>query len=197
MKKNEKTHKKNNVGHAKTPVQSMPSSPEKHAPQYAHRLKIENDINTDYVISGRYKFKIQDPKELAKYIFEDLEPDFGKKIKPGDFLVAGENFGCGSSREQAPVALKAAGLSAVLAKSYARIFYRNAFNVGLCLVECDTRFIDDMDELSLDIEKNVVRNLSKGINIDIKPVPRIMMEFLKRGGVIEYFREKKGFEGLV
>ena len=113
----------------------------------ARRLKISNDINTDYVISGRYKFKIQDHKELAKHIFEDLEEDFHKRLKPGDFLVAGNNFGCGSSREQAPVALKASGISAVVARSYARIFYRNAFNVGLCLVECETNYIDDMDEL--------------------------------------------------
>ncbi|HPS20265.1 MAG TPA: 3-isopropylmalate dehydratase [Candidatus Omnitrophota bacterium] len=197
MTKKKKETQKMNVQETKTMETQKEIIPEKKTPKYAHRLKIENDINTDYVISGRYKFKIQDPKELAKHIFEDLEPDFGAKIKSGDFLVAGDNFGCGSSREQAPVALKAAGISAVLAKGYARIFYRNAFNVGLCLVECDTRFIDDMDELELDIEHNVVRNISKGINIDIKPVPRIMMEFLKRGGVIEYFKEKKGFEGLV
>ncbi len=161
---------------------------------HAHRLKVENDINTDYIISGRYKFKIQDEKELAKHIFEDIEQDFCKKIKLGDFLVAGENFGCGSSREQAPVALKASGIKAVLAKSYARIFYRNAFNVGLCLVECETRFIDDMDELELDLGANVVRNLTRSINIEIKPIPRIMEEFLKMGGVVEYFKEKKGFK---
>lgn len=161
---------------------------------FAHRLKVENDINTDYVISGRYKFNIQDPQELAKHIFEDLEPDFAKKIKPGDFLVAGDNFGCGSSREQAPVALKASGLRAVLARSYARIFYRNAFNVGFCLIECDTKFIDDMDELELDLSANMVRNVTKCVNINIKPLPYIMRRFLEAGGVIEYFKQKKGFE---
>jgi 3-isopropylmalate/(R)-2-methylmalate dehydratase small subunit len=160
---------------------------------FSHRLKQNNDINTDYVISGRYKFKIQDPKELAKYIFEDLEEGFSKKIKEGDFLVSGENFGCGSSREQAPVALKASGLKAVLAKSFARIFYRNAFNVGLCLVECETNFIDDMDELELDLKKNMVKNLTKGINIQVKPVPEIMSKFLEKGGVVEYFKEYGGF----
>ncbi len=164
---------------------------------YAHRLKIENDINTDYIISGRYKFKIQDMKELSKHIFEDLEEGFYKKIKPGDFLVAGDNFGCGSSREQAPAALKASGLCAVIAKSYARIFYRNAFNVGLCLVECETNYIDDMDELELDLEKNIVRNLSKGVNIEIEPIPNIMREFLNKGGVVEYFKEHGGFEGIL
>ena len=164
---------------------------------YAHRLRIQNDINTDYIISGRYKFRIQDEKELAKHIFEDVEENFHKRIKPGDFLVAGENFGCGSSREQAPVALKASGLKAVIAKSYARIFYRNAFNVGLCLVECETNFIDDMDELELNLETNVIRNLSKGLNIEIKPIPDIMRKILDNGGVIEYFKEHSGFEEIV
>jgi 3-isopropylmalate/(R)-2-methylmalate dehydratase small subunit len=166
-------------------------------PNYAHRLKMENDINTDYIISGRYKFKIQDQKELARHIFEDLEPDFHKKIKPGDFLVAGENFGCGSSREQAPAALKASGLAAVLAKSYARIFYRNAFNVGLCVVECETKFIDDLDVVELHLDGNIVKNLTKGLNIEIKPIPKIMREFLKKGGVIEYLKENKGFGDIL
>jgi len=164
---------------------------------HAHRLRIQNDINTDYIISGRYKFKIQDPKELAKHIFEDVEENFYKRVKPGDFLVAGENFGCGSSREQAPVALKASGLNAIVAKSFARIFYRNAFNVGLCLVECETNYIDDMDELELDLDKNMLKNISKGVNIEIKPVPEIMRQFLEKGGVIEYFKEHGSFEGIV
>ena len=164
---------------------------------FAHRLKIEDDINTDYIISGRYKFRIQDPGELAKHIFEDLEPDFHKKIKPGDFLIAGRNFGCGSSREQATAALRASGLTAIVAESYARIFYRNAFNIGLCLVECETNFIDDMDELELDLDGNVIKNLTRGVNLEIKPVPGIMKEFLKKGGVVEYFREKRSFDGLV
>ncbi|MFH1837360.1 MAG: 3-isopropylmalate dehydratase [Candidatus Omnitrophota bacterium] len=155
---------------------------------------MQDDINTDYIISGRYKFKIQDMKELSKHVFEDLEEGFYKKIKPGDFLIAGENFGCGSSREQAPAALKASGLKAVIAKGFARIFYRNAFNVGLCLVECETNYIDDMDELELDLDKNMIRNLSKGINVEIKPMPDIMKKFLEKGGVIEYFKEYGGFD---
>ncbi|MFA6637125.1 MAG: 3-isopropylmalate dehydratase, partial [Candidatus Omnitrophota bacterium] len=150
----------------------------------------------DYVISGRYKFKIQDHKELAKHIFEDLEEDFHKRLKPGDFLVAGNNFGCGSSREQAPVALKASGISAVVARSYARIFYRNAFNVGLCLVECETNYIDDMDELELDLENDMLKNISKGVNIEIKPIPKVMKKFLDSGGVIEYFKSHGGFGGI-
>ncbi|MBD3426007.1 MAG: 3-isopropylmalate dehydratase [Candidatus Omnitrophica bacterium] len=164
---------------------------------HAHRLKIQDDINTDYIISGRYKFKIQDEKELAKHIFEDLEEDFHKKIKSGDFLVAGENFGCGSSREQAPVALKASGLRAIIAKSFARIFYRNAFNVGLCLVECETNYIDDMDELELDLDKNILKNLTKGVNIEINPVPKVMRKLLEMGGVVEYFKKHGSFDEMI
>ena len=160
----------------------------------ARRLRMQNDVNTDYIISGRYKFKIQDMKELSKYIFQDLEEDFSERIDDGDFLVAGENFVCGSSREQAPAALKASGLRAVIAKSFARIFYRNAFNVGLCLIECETNYIDDMDEIELDFEKNMIRNLSKGLNLGIKPIPEIMKKFLDKGGVIEYFKEYGGFD---
>ena len=164
---------------------------------FARRLKMSNDINTDYIISGRYKFKIQDPKELAKHIFEDLEEDFHKRLNPGDFLVAGNNFGCGSSREQAPVSLKASGISAIIAKSYARIFYRNAFNVGLCLIECETNYIDDMDELELDLDANVLKNISKGVNVEIKPLPDVMRKFLEAGGVIEYFKAHGGFGDIV
>jgi len=161
---------------------------------FAHRLIMQDDINTDYIISGRYKFKIQDMQELSRYIFKDLEEDFHKKIQPGDFLVAGSNFGCGSSREQAPAALKASGLKAVIAKSFARIFHRNAFNVGLCLIECETNHIDDMDEIELDLEENIIRNVSKGLKIEIKPIPDIMKKFLDKGGVIEYFKEYGCFD---
>ena len=101
-------------------------------------FKFGDDINTDYIISGRYKFAIQDPKELARHIFEDLDPSLAHRIKEGDFIVAGESFGCGSSRKQAPLVLKAKGIQAVIAKSYARIFYRNAINLGLLVLEADT-----------------------------------------------------------
>ena len=161
---------------------------------FARRLKVSDNINTDYVISGRYKFKIQDPKELAKHIFEDIDPDFAAKIKPGDILIAGENFGCGSSREQAPQALKQAGFRAVIAKSFARIFYRNAFNLGLPLIECGTDFIDDGDEIELDIASGKISNKSKGLLLDIKPIPRIMKQLLSDGGVVEHFKKYGGFK---
>ncbi|MCM8790129.1 MAG: 3-isopropylmalate dehydratase small subunit [Candidatus Omnitrophica bacterium] len=161
---------------------------------FARRLKVKDNINTDYVISGRYKFKIQDPKELAKHIFEDIDPDFAGRIKKGDILVAGENFGCGSSREQAPQALKSSGFSAVVAKSFARIFYRNAFNIGLLLIECNTDFIDDGDELEIDIEKGKLKNKSNGLLLDINPIPSVMKKLLDDGGVVEHFRKHGGFK---
>ena len=161
---------------------------------FARRLKVQDNINTDYVISGRYKFKIQDPKELAKHIFEDLDPAFAARVQKGDILVAGENFGCGSSREQAPQSLKQAGFEAIAAKSFARIFYRNAFNIGLLLVECDTDFIDDGDELELDIEKGKLKDKAKGLVLDIKPVPKVMKKLLEDGGVVEHFKKHGGFK---
>ncbi|MBL7155811.1 MAG: 3-isopropylmalate dehydratase small subunit [Candidatus Omnitrophica bacterium] len=161
----------------------------------AHRLlKIQDNVNTDYIISGRYKFRIRDPGELAKHVFEDVEEDFYKKIKKGDFLVSGENFGSGSSREQAPLALKASGLKAVIAKSFARIFYRNALNLGLYLLECNTNYIDDSNELELDLEKNVIKNKSKGLNIPFKPIPPLAKKILAEGGMVEYFKKHGGIE---
>lgn len=160
----------------------------------ARRLKVKDNINTDYVISGRYKFKIQDPKELAMHIFEDIDPAFASRVKKGDYLIAGENFGCGSSREQAPQALKQAGFQAIAAKSFARIFYRNAFNIGLLLVECDTDFIDDGDELELDLQKNKLKDVSKGLVFDVKGLPAVMKRLLEDGGVIGHFKKYGGFK---
>lgn len=160
---------------------------------FARRLKVQDNINTDYVISGRYKFKIQDPTELARHIFEDIDPAFAAKVVKGDILVAGANFGCGSSREQAPQALKWAGFQAVVAKSFARIFYRNAFNIGLPLIECNADFIDDGDEIELDIENAKIRNKSKGLLLDIKPLSPVMKILLRDGGVIEHFKKHGGF----
>jgi 3-isopropylmalate/(R)-2-methylmalate dehydratase small subunit len=161
---------------------------------FARRLKAQDNINTDYVISGRYKFKIQDPKELARHIFEDIDPDFASRVKKGDILVAGENFGCGSSREQAPQALKTAGFYAVVAKSFARIFYRNAFNIGLLLIECNTDFIDDGDELVLDMDRSKLKIVGKGLILDTKPLPAVMKRLLADGGVIEHFKKYGGFK---
>ena len=151
--------------------------------------KLGKDINTDYVISGRYKFSITDPKELAKKVFEDLDPNLASKIKEGDFIVAGENFGCGSSREQAPQALKATGISAIIAKYYARIFYRNAVNLGLLVLEADTDSIDDGDEIEVDMESSKIKILNKDKEIDFKQVPEFMQKIIEEGGVVEYIKK--------
>ena len=155
-------------------------------------IKLGDNINTDFIISGRYKFAITDIKELAKHIMEDIDPDFYSKIIPGEsVIVAGENFGMGSSREQAPLVIKEAGIVAVLAKSFARIFYRNAFNIGLCLIETDTDKINEKDMLDLDLDKGVVSNVTKGINLESKPLPSFMQELLREGGIINYFKKYK------
>ena len=148
-----------------------------------------DDVNTDYIISGKYKFKTLDMKELAKHLMEDLDPDFARRVQPGDFVVAGRNFGCGSSREQAPLALLNAGVGAVLAQSFARIFYRNAINTGLPVVVCDTSLIESGDELVVDLEKGLLQNLTKGIEVPIKPLPSVMLKILSDGGLAEHFRK--------
>jgi 3-isopropylmalate/(R)-2-methylmalate dehydratase small subunit len=153
-----------------------------------------DDINTDYIISGRYKFKIQDPNELAKHVMEDLDPEFYGRLQKGDFLVAGKNFGCGSSREQAPQAIKYAGISAVIAKSFARIFYRNCFNLGLPAVECNTDGIDEGDELEVDLDSGMIKNKTKGKDIKIAPLPPTMQTLLKDGGLVEHFKKYGGFK---
>ncbi|MBM3254116.1 MAG: 3-isopropylmalate dehydratase [Candidatus Omnitrophica bacterium] len=156
--------------------------------------KLGDDVNTDLIISGRYKFSISDMKELSRHIFEDQDPDFYKRLKPNEtFLVTGNNFGMGSSREQAPLVIKCAGINAVLAKSFARIFYRNAFNVGLALIECDTDRINEADRLYLDLMTNTLRNITKNEKIDIAPIPEVMKGFLREGGVISYFKKYGGF----
>ncbi len=159
----------------------------------ARRFSQDDDINTDYIISGRYKFKIQDPRQLAKHLMEDLDDDFYNRRNDGDFIVSGNNFGCGSSREQAPQAIKYANIRAVIAKSFARIFYRNAFNIGVLLVECDTDHIADGDTLSLDIEKGVLRNVTQNKDIPVKPLSKVMRILLEDGGVVEHFKKNKGF----
>jgi len=158
------------------------------------KFKTGDDINTDYIISGRYKFKIQDPNELAKHVMEDLEPGFYNRVQKGDFIVAGTNFGCGSSREQAPVAIKYAGISAVIAKSFARIFYRNCFNLGLPAIECDTDKIENGDKLEVDFDSGIIKNVTKGIDIKFGKIPETMQVLLKDGGLIEHFKMHGGFK---
>ncbi len=160
----------------------------------ARRLQQNDDINTDYIISGRYKFKIQDPHELAKHVMEDLDPNFYKRIQKGDFIIAGKNFGCGSSREQAPQAIKFAGISAVIAKSFARIFYRNSYNLGLPAIEADTDKIEEGDELEIDFDAGTISNKSKNQKIKFAAVPETMQVLLKDGGLVEHFKKHGRFK---
>ncbi|MFA5389506.1 MAG: 3-isopropylmalate dehydratase [Candidatus Omnitrophota bacterium] len=152
--------------------------------------KFGNDINTDLIISGRYKFSITDPHHLAKHVFEDIDPEFYKKAGKGEFfVVAGTNFGCGSSREQAPMALKYAGCRAVIAKSFARIFYRNAFNLGLPLIECDTGKIKKDDIIDLDLEAGVIVGPRKQYTLHIKPFTKFQKDLVEAGGIINYYKK--------
>ena len=153
-----------------------------------------DDINTDYIISGQVKFKVQDPKELAKHVMGDIRPGFYNEIQKGDILVAGRNFGCGSSREQAPMAIKYANISAVVAKSFARIFYRNCFNLGLLAIEADTTGFDEADQLEIDLDKGILKNLTKNKEIKISPLPPTMQKLLEDGGLIEHFKKHGGFK---
>ncbi len=155
--------------------------------------KFGDDINTDYIISGKYKFKTLDMKELSTHIMEDIDPEFYKKIKEGDFIVAGKNFGCGSSREQAVLVIKYAGIAAVIAKSFARIFFRNGINNGLFLIEADTDKIENGDEIEVDIENGIIKNLTKKIGIKMKPIPDFVISIVKEGGIINYINKYEDF----
>ncbi len=151
--------------------------------------KFGDDINTDYIISGRYKFKTLDMRELARHLMEDLDPDFYAKINKGDFIVAGKNFGCGSSREQAPLAIINADISAVIAKSFAGIFYRNAINTGLPLVECDTDLIEPGDQLEVSLSEGLLHIRSRDLQIPLTPLPAVMLKILADGGLVEHFKK--------
>lgn len=152
--------------------------------------KLGDSINTDLIISGRYKFSITDMKELSRHVFEDIDPDFYSKLKPGSsIIVAGDNFGMGSSREQAPLVIKEAGIVAVVAKSFARIFFRNSFNVGLPLIEADTLSINEQDKLEIDLESGTLKDLSSKKIFTIKPLPSVMMRILNDGGLVSHFKK--------
>ena len=149
------------------------------------------DVNTDVIIPARY-LNVYDPAELAQHCMEDLDPDFLKKVKPGDIIVAGTNFGCGSSREHAPLAIKAAGISCVIASSFARIFYRNALNTGLPILECEEAAdkTEAGDTLEVDLSTGEIVNITRGLTFKAKPYPDFMLELIKAGGLIEYTKRK-------
>jgi len=152
--------------------------------------KFGDNIDTDLIIAARY-LNTSDPQKLAEHVMEDADPEFTKKLNPGDIIVAGENFGCGSSREHAPIALKAAGVSAVVAKSFARIFYRNAFNMGLPIFELkEADKIDEKDLIKIDLDAGKIENLTKGESYDFTPIPPFMQELIASGGLINYAKEQ-------
>lgn len=156
-------------------------------------IKLGDDVNTDLVIAGRYKFRSVSVDDMARHIFEDIDPSLASRIKPGDIVVAGKNFGCGSSREQAPRVLVAAGISAVVAKSFARIFFRNAINVGLPALAVDAKFVDstfEEDLLEIDIAKSTVRNVTRNLEVTFKPFPQQLLQILEAGGLVGYVKKK-------
>jgi 3-isopropylmalate/(R)-2-methylmalate dehydratase small subunit len=155
-----------------------------------------DDIDTDAIIPARY-LNTSDPKELAAHLMEDADRDFPRKVKPGDIIVAGKNFGCGSSREHAPIAIKAAGVQAVVARSFARIFYRNAFNIGLPIFEApELSGIDEGDELEIDGDAGVIKDMTKNTSCGAKPIPPFMQELISSGGLVEWTRKKLGSRTL-
>jgi len=153
--------------------------------------KFGDDVNTDEIIPARY-LVTTDPKELAKHVMEDIDPEFPKKVKPGDIIVAGKNFGCGSSREHAPLAIKGAGISAVIAESFARIFFRNAINLGLPVIESPeiVKEANEGDIIEIDMENGIVRNLTKGKEYTIPKLPENLQKVLAAGGLMEYAKSR-------
>ena len=153
--------------------------------------KFGDNVDTDLIIPARF-LNVSDKDELARNCFIDLRPDFVNKVSPGDFIVAGENFGCGSSREHAPLALKSAGISSIIAKSFARIFYRNAFNIGLPILESKEapNSIEEGNRVSLDLTTGEIVNTDTGERCFARPIPDFMREIVETGGLVEYIKKK-------
>ncbi len=150
-----------------------------------------DDVSTDDIIAGRYLIK-HDPKELGSHAMENIDPTFAKRVKKGDVVIGGKNFGCGSSREQAPITLKAAGVSAVVAESFARIFYRNSINQGLPVMACPSmrKGFKSSDGVKVDLRSGTVQNLTTGRVFKAEPFPEFILEILKAGGLVPYLKRK-------
>lgn len=152
--------------------------------------KFGDNINTDLIIAGKYKFSITNINELSKYAMETLIPRFAEKVSKGDIIVAGKNFGCGSSREQAPLVLKHIGIGAIIAESFARIFYRNAINIGLPALEYkEVHRISDGDILEVELISGTIKNITKNEVYEVKPMPPSLLEILAEGGLISYVKK--------
>ena len=157
-------------------------------------FKFGDGISTDYIIPGRYAYLRSNPPELAKHVMEDADPDFAGRVNKGDFIVGGSNFGLGSSREHAPLVIKMAGVSAILAKSMARIFFRNAINLGLPVLICDTDGIADGDELEVDLAEGTVYDKTRGEKLTFKRLPKVMLDILDEGGLVPYIQKYGDFK---
>lgn len=155
-----------------------------------HVFKYGDNVDTDVIIPARY-LNITDGKELAKHCMEDIDKDFIKKVKPGDIIVANKNFGCGSSREHAPLVLKCAGVSCVIAETFARIFYRNAINIGMPIIECPeaAKAIEAGDEVAVDFDSGVITNLTKNESYKGQAFPAFMQKIISAGGLVNYINE--------
>ncbi len=153
--------------------------------------KFGNSVSTDSIISGKYKFKTIDLDELSKHAMESISPEFAKHTKRGDIIVAGEDFGCGSSREQAPLVLKQIGLGGIVAKSFARIFYRNSINVGLPVIESwqAPERTKHGDTLEIDLIKGTISNVTTGDNFKANPIPDFLMQIMEDGGLVKQFKK--------
>ncbi|SHF30171.1 3-isopropylmalate/(R)-2-methylmalate dehydratase small subunit [Caldanaerobius fijiensis DSM 17918] len=152
-------------------------------------IKYGDNVDTDVIIPARY-LNTSEPSELARHCMEDLDATFKDRVKPGDIIVAGKNFGCGSSREHAPIAIKASGISCVIARTFARIFYRNAINIGLPILECPEAVdgIDDGDVVSVDFNTGVIYNETKNLTFHAAPFPEFIQEIIKHDGLINYVK---------
>ena len=152
-------------------------------------IKYGDNVDTDVIIPARY-LNTSDHKELASHCMEDIDKDFTKKVELGDVMVAGKNFGCGSSREHAPIAIKASGISLVIAKSFARIFYRNSINIGLAILECEEASdrISDGDKVEADLDAGIIYNRTTGESFKTKPFPEFIQKIIACGGLVESIR---------
>jgi 3-isopropylmalate dehydratase small subunit len=160
--------------------------------------KFGDDVDTDVIIPARY-LNVSDPEELARHCMEDADPDFAGRVRPGDVIVAGKNFGCGSSREHAPLAIKACGVACVVAASFARIFYRNAFNIGLPILECPeaAERVAAGDVLEIDLAAGLIRNRTRNEEYRARPVPEFMREIVAAGGLVPFVARRLAEKGRV
>ena len=156
-------------------------------------FKYPDNVDTDVIIPARY-LNSQDAKELAQHCMEDIDPEFVRKVHEGDIIVGGWNFGCGSSREHAPLVIKTCGVSCVIAKSFARIFYRNSINIGMPILECEAASdaIENGDEVSIDFDTGVITNVTKGETYQAEPFPPFIQDIIRAGGLMNSIRAKEG-----